>query len=63
MFDVEKIREEFPILHREVYGKPLVYRRKSSAAVYDSLTKEVGAAKEVLFALKQYPDRTVYEAV
>ena len=25
MFDVEKIREEFPILHREVYGKPLVY--------------------------------------
>ena len=22
MFDVEKIREEFPILHREVYGKP-----------------------------------------
>lgn len=43
-------------------GKPLVYRRKSSAAVYDSLTKEVGAAKEVLFALKQYPDRTVYEA-
>ena len=25
MFDVEKIREEFPILHREVYGRPLVY--------------------------------------
>ena len=25
MFDIEKIREEFPILHREVYGKPLVY--------------------------------------
>lgn len=46
----------------ELDGKPLVYRRKSSAAVYDSLTKEVGAAKEVLFALKQYPDRTVYEA-
>ncbi len=43
-------------------NKPLVYRRKSSASVYDSLTKAVGAADEVLFALKQYPDRTVYEA-
>ena len=25
MYDVQKIREEFPILQREVYGKPLVY--------------------------------------
>lgn len=25
MFDVEKIRADFPILHREVHGKPLVY--------------------------------------
>lgn len=25
MFDVEKVRAEFPILHQEVYGKPLVY--------------------------------------
>lgn len=25
MFDVQKIREEFPILSRTVYGKPLVY--------------------------------------
>lgn len=25
MFDVEKIRSEFPILHQQVYGKPLVY--------------------------------------
>jgi len=24
-FDVEKIREDFPVLHQEVYGKPLVY--------------------------------------
>ena len=24
-FDVEKIREDFPILHQEVNGKPLVY--------------------------------------
>ena len=25
MLDVNKIREDFPILQREVYGKPLVY--------------------------------------
>ena len=25
MFDVKKIRDDFPILQREVYGKPLVY--------------------------------------
>ena len=25
MFDIEKIRAEFPILSRTVYGKPLVY--------------------------------------
>ena len=25
MFDVEKIREEFPILGEQVYGKPLIY--------------------------------------
>ena len=25
MLDIEKIRQDFPILTREVYGKPLVY--------------------------------------
>lgn len=25
MYDIQKIREDFPILNREVYGKPLVY--------------------------------------
>ena len=25
MYDVNKIREDFPILQREVYGKPLIY--------------------------------------
>ena len=25
MFDINKIRADFPILSREVYGKPLVY--------------------------------------
>ena len=25
MYDIQKIREDFPILGREVYGKPLIY--------------------------------------
>ena len=25
MFDIHKIREDFPILSRRIYGKPLVY--------------------------------------
>ena len=25
MYDINKIREDFPILSREVYGKPLIY--------------------------------------
>lgn len=32
MFDVDKIREEFPILGREVYGKPLVYLDSGATA-------------------------------
>lgn len=32
MFDVEKIREEFPILGRAVYGKPLVYLDSGATA-------------------------------
>lgn len=32
MFDVEKIREQFPILGREVYGRPLVYLDSGATA-------------------------------
>ncbi len=32
MFDIEKIRGEFPILAREVYGKPLVYLDSGATA-------------------------------
>ena len=32
MFDIEKIREEFPILGRRVYGKPLVYLDSGATA-------------------------------
>ncbi len=32
MLDVEKIRRDFPILAREVYGKPLVYLDNAASA-------------------------------
>ena len=32
MYDVNKIREEFPILSREVYGKPLIYLDNGASA-------------------------------
>ena len=32
MFDVERIREDFPILSREVNGKPLVYLDSGATA-------------------------------
>ncbi|PZU81068.1 MAG: cysteine desulfurase [Shinella sp.] len=31
-YDVEKVREDFPILSREVYGKPLVYLDNAASA-------------------------------
>ena len=31
-FDIEKIRSDFPILSREVYGKPLVYLDNGASA-------------------------------
>jgi len=44
-------------------GVPRVYRRWSSSALYDSLDKTQGLLppEEVPAAVKQYPDRTVYE--
>ncbi len=43
-YDVEKIRADFPILSREVYGKPLVYLDNGASAqkpqaVLDAITK------------------------
>ena len=32
MYDVNKIREEFPILSREVHGKPLIYLDNGASA-------------------------------
>ena len=46
MFDVSKIRQDFPILAREVYGKPLVYLDNASSAqkpkvVVDAMMKSM----------------------
>ncbi|MFI3282609.1 MAG: aminotransferase class V-fold PLP-dependent enzyme, partial [Rikenellaceae bacterium] len=32
MFDIEKIRKEFPILSNEIHGKPLVYLDNGATA-------------------------------
>ncbi len=46
MFDVDRIRQDFPILAREVYGKPLVYLDNASSAqkpkvVIDAMMKSM----------------------
>ncbi len=46
MIDVEKIRQDFPILTREVYGKPLVYLDNAASAqkpkaVLDAMMKSM----------------------
>jgi len=43
-FDVEKVRADFPILSRQVYGKPLVYLDSGASAqkprqVLDAMTR------------------------
>ena len=43
-FDVDKARTDFPILHQDVYGKPLVYLDNAATtqkpqAVIDALTR------------------------
>ena len=46
-YDVEAIRRDFPILAREVYGKPLVYLDNAASAqkpqaVIDAITHAYG---------------------
>ena len=45
-----------------VAGKPVVFRRTGSSAVYDSLMKAPGIVPEVRFAVRTEPGKTVYEA-
>ena len=45
MYDIQKIREDFPILQREVYGKPLIYLDNGATTqkprcVVDAITEE-----------------------
>lgn len=44
-YDINKIREDFPILSRQVYGKPLVYLDNGATtqkprSVVDAMTEE-----------------------
>lgn len=45
-----------------VAGKPVVFRRTGSSAVYDSLMKAPGIVPEVRFAVRTNAGKTVYEA-
>ena len=45
MYDIQQIRADFPILSREVYGKPLVYLDNGATTqkprgVVDAITDE-----------------------
>ena len=58
MFDVRKIRDDFPILHETVHGKPLVYLDNGATtqkpkAVIDRLTRLLRTRK------RQHPSRRV----
>ena len=52
-YDIEAVRKDFPILSREVYGKPLVYLDNAASAqkpnaVLDRIAKQVrGEAKRL----------------
>lgn len=45
-----------------VAGKPVVFRRTGSSAVYDSLMKAPGVVPEVRFAVRTSAGKTIYEA-
>ena len=40
MYDIQKIREDFPILSRTVYGKPLIYLDNGAKCVVDAIVDE-----------------------
>jgi cysteine desulfurase/selenocysteine lyase len=44
MFDAKKIRQDFPILERNVHGKPLVYL--DNAATTQKPRQVIGAVKD-----------------
>jgi len=48
MFDVQKVRDDFPILSRQVYGKPLIYLDNAAsaqkpAAVIEAMTNSMAS--------------------
>ncbi len=58
MYDVEKIRADFPILSREVYGKPLIYL--DNAASSQTPRRVVESIERMYFAHKANVHRGVH---
>ncbi len=58
MFDIEKIREQFPILKTEVYGKPLVYL--DNAATAQKPSRVIGAIDRMHTSLNGNIHRAVH---
>ena len=52
MMDVEKIRAEFPILHQQVYGKPLVYLDNAATTQKPARVIDAVTAKDEILALQ-----------
>ena len=61
MYDINKIREDFPILSREVYGKPLIYLDNGATTqkprqVVEAITNEYYSVNAPLrFSMFLYP--------
>lgn len=58
MFDVEKIRQEFPILDHQVYGKPLIYL--DNTATSQTPRRVVKAIEEMYYNSKANVHRGVH---
>jgi len=59
MFDVEKIREDFPILKRKIDGKPLVFL--DSASTSQKPVQVINAIKEYYEMHNANPHRSLYK--
>ena len=60
MFDVQKIRADFPILSREVYGRPLVYLDNAATTLHKPAS--VSRAAERAICSLASPGRGGYPA-
>ena len=59
MFDVEKVREDFPILKRKIDGKPLIFL--DSASTSQKPMRVINAIKEYYEMYNANPHRSLYK--